>query len=88
MKMILGLVSISHGEITVFNKPLLTNQKSIYPKIDSIIEMPGFYSNLTGTENLRVFAQLRGTISNKVIETSLSVVDLPYNDKKNLIHIP
>lgn len=82
MKMILGLISISHGDITVFNEPLRTNQKHVYPKIGSIIEMPGFYSNLTGTENLNVFAQLRGPVSKKAIETSLAVVDLPYNDHK------
>lgn len=82
MKMILGLTSVSHGDITVFGKPLRANQGTIYPRIGSIIETPGFYSNLTGTENLKVFARLRGTINRKAIETALSVVGLPYNDKK------
>jgi len=82
MKMILGLTSVSAGEITVFNKPLKTNEKNIYPRIGSIIEIPGFYSNLTGTENLQVFARLRGTINKKAICNALSVVGLPYNDKK------
>ncbi len=82
MKMILGLTSISHGEITIFNKPLQSNQKNIYPRIGSIIETPGFYSNLTGTENLRVFTRLRGTINREAIENALSIVGLPHNDKK------
>lgn len=82
MKMILGLTSVSRGEITVFNKSLQANQRDIYPRIGSIIETPGFYSNLTGTENLKVFARLRGTINRKAIETALSVVGLPYNDNK------
>lgn len=82
MKMILGLTSISTGEVTIFNKPLKANEKNIYPRIGSIIEIPGFYSNLTGTENLQVFARLRGTINKKAIKNALSVVGLPYNDRK------
>lgn len=82
MKMILGLTSISSGTITIFNKPMNHNQKEIYPRIGSLIENPGFYSNLTATENLKVFARLRGTINKTAIQTALSAVGLPYNDKK------
>ena len=82
MKMILGLTSISSGEVSIFNQPLHRNQTTIYPRIGSIIEVPGFYSNLTGTENLKVFARLRGTINSHAIEDTLSVVGLPFNDKK------
>ncbi|VYU68245.1 ATP-binding cassette domain-containing protein [Clostridium tertium] len=82
MKMILGLTSVSSGEITLFNKQLKGNEKQIFPRIGSIIEIPGFYSNLTGTENLQVFARLRGTINKDAIKNALSVVGLPYGDKK------
>lgn len=60
MKMILGLTSITSGEIKVFEKDLKGNEKNIYPRIGAIIETPGFYPNLTGTENLKIFAKLRG----------------------------
>lgn len=82
MKMILGLTSVSDGRITVFNQPLKGNESKIYPRIGSIIEIPGFYSNLTGTENLQVFARLRGTINKEAIRNALSVVGLPYKDNK------
>ncbi|WP_416454951.1 ATP-binding cassette domain-containing protein [Streptococcus thermophilus] len=82
MKMILGLTSISNGSVTVFNQTLKGNENEIYPRIGSIIEIPGFYSNLTGTENLQVFARLRGTINKTAIQNALSVVGLPYNDNK------
>lgn len=82
MKMILGLTSVTGGEISIFGKPLKSNEKDIYPRIGSIIETPGFYSNLTATENLRVFARLRGTINKEAIENALSVVGLPFNDNK------
>ena len=49
--------------------------------IGAIIETPGFYPNLTGTENLEIFAKLRGTIRPDAVEHALQVVGLPYQDK-------
>lgn len=82
MKMILGLSSITSGEVKLFGYPLKKNEKKLYPRIGSIIEIPGFYPNLTGTENLRVFARLRGTVKRNAIKEALEIVDLPFNDKK------
>lgn len=82
MKMILGLSSITSGEISVFGQNLKGNEKNIYPRIGSMIEKPSFYPNLTATENLKVFARLRGTISKDAIKKALDVVNLDYNDKK------
>lgn len=50
-------------------------------KVGCIIENPGFYSNLTGTENLEIFAKLRGLDQDSVKKT-LDLVNLPYKDKK------
>ena len=52
------------------------------PRIGSLIESPGFYPNLTGTENLRIFATLRGVPNNHAIKDALDLVGLPYKDKK------
>lgn len=82
MKMILGLTSITSGEIKVFEKTLKGNEKQIYPRIGAIIETPGFYPNLTGTENLKIFAKLRGMSKKDGIKHALDIVGLPYNDKK------
>ena len=67
MRMLLGLTAPTSG---------------ILPRIGSLIESPGFYPNLTGTENLRIFADLRGLKSPKYIKGALEVVNLPYRDKK------
>ena len=48
----------------------------------SIIETPGFYPNLTGTENLEIFAKLRELNSPNAVKNALEVVGLPYKDKK------
>ena len=82
MKMVLGLISISEGEIEIFGERLKGNEKSIYTRIGSIIETPSFYSYLTGTENLEIFSRLRGTIKKNAVKSALEVVGLPYKDKK------
>lgn len=82
MKMILDLTDISNGEVSVFNQNIKGNEKKIYPRIGAIIETPGFYPNLTGTENLEIFAMLRGTAFPNAVKNALEVVGLPYKDKK------
>ena len=82
MKMILGLTPITSGEVDVFGQNIKGHEKRIYPRIGAIIETPGFYPNLTGTENLRIFATLRGVPNNHAIKDALDLVGLPYKDKK------
>ena len=84
MKMILGLTSITSGSAEVFGKNIKGNEKRIYPRIGAMIEAPGFYPNLTGTENLEIFAKLRGTSAPDAVKKALEVVGLPY---LSLIHI-
>ena len=82
MKMILGLTAITSGEVDVFGKNIKGNERRIYPRIGAMIETPGFYPNLTGTENLEIFAKLRGTAQPNAVKEALDVVGLPYRDKK------
>ena len=82
MKMILGLTPITSGEADIFGKNIKGQEKRIYPRIGAIIETPGFYPNLTGTENLEIFAKLRGTAAPNAVKNALEVVGLPYKDKK------
>lgn len=82
MKMILSLTSITSGEVDVFGKDIKGQEKRVYPRIGAIIETPGFYPNLTGTENLEIFAKLRGTAAPNAVKNALEIVGLPYKDKK------
>lgn len=86
MRMLLGLTRPTSGEVELFGKPLAGNEKDALPRIGSLIESPGFYPNLTGTENLRIFATLRGLKDQKCIRTALELVNLPYQDKKLYSH--
>lgn len=82
MKMLLGLTQPTSGEAKIFNQDIKTGMKTILPRIGSLIESPGFYPNLTGTENLKIFARLRGVPNQDAVKNVLDLVGLPYNDKK------
>ena len=82
MRMLLGLTEPTQGTIRIFGKDPLKDGKALYPRIGSLIESPGFYPNLTGTENLSVFATLRGIPRKDAVQESLELVGLPYKDKK------
>lgn len=82
MKMLLGLTAPTSGEVEILGKNIRTNSKQVLPHIGSLIEAPGFYPNLTGTENLRIFAELRNIKNTNAIKGALELVGLPYRDKK------
>lgn len=82
MKMLLNLTRPTSGEVQIFGKNIQGNEKKILPRIGSLIEAPGFYPNLTGTENLKIFALLRGVSKRNAVQSALEVVGLPYGDKK------
>ena len=82
MKMLLGLTKPTNGDVLLWGKSLHGNEKKVLPRIGSMIESPGFYPNLTGTENLGIFATLRGIPNTHAIQDALDLVGLPYKDKK------
>lgn len=82
MKMLLGLTVPTSGNVEIFGKDMQKNGEKILPHIGSLIESPGFYPNLTATENLRIFAELRGIKNRQAIKGALELVGLPYYDKK------
>lgn len=82
MKMLLGLTQPTSGEVKIWGKTLRGHEKKLLPRIGSLIESPGFYPNLTATENLRIFATLRGVPNRHAIKDALDLVGLPYKDKK------
>lgn len=57
MKMILGLLNPSEGEITLFGSNDLNKERQ---KIGSLIESPGLYKNCTAYENLKRFSLIYG----------------------------
>lgn len=82
MKMILQLVYSTGGAIRLFGTDYKEHTHSLYGKIGSIIETPGFYSNLTGYENLKIIAKLRGQLSKHSVQEALRVVGLEKETRK------
>lgn len=82
MRMLLGLTTPTTGEVEIFGRPMRGNEKNVLRRVGSLIESPGFYPNLTATENLKIFAELRGLNKPNYIKGALELVNLPYRDKK------
>ena len=74
MKMMLQLAFPTEGTVRLFGTNYKENIHTLYSKVGSIIETPGFYSNLTGYENLQILAKLRGGVSKSGVEKALEVV--------------
>ena len=82
MKMLLGLTEPTSGEVRIWGQSLPENEKKLLPHIGSLIESPGFYPNLTATENLQIFAALRKIPDRHAVKEALDLVGLPYKDRK------
>lgn len=76
MKMMLQLVYPTEGTIRLFGTDYKVSMRTNYGKIGSIIETPGFYSNLTGYENLQILAKLRGETCKNSVPKALEIVGL------------
>ena len=82
MKMMLQLVRPTEGTIRMFGAGYQEHMSDTYRKIGSIIETLGFYTNLTGQENLEILAKLRGKISKDAVKNALEIVGLDKEKKK------
>ena len=60
IRMLLSLISPTHGAIKIFGLDLLTNRREILQKTGAIIEKPDLYKYLTAIENLELFATMSG----------------------------
>lgn len=61
MKMILGLIKPTRGEVSVLGRPVNEkNRLEILKQTGSLIESPSYYGHLTGQENLEIVCTLKG----------------------------
>ncbi|MGV3273026.1 ABC transporter ATP-binding protein [Bacillus sp. CIS52] len=82
IRMLLGLIKPTHGKIEIFGEDLHANKKDILKRIGSIVEVPGFYGNLTAKENLEINARIVGIHKKNAIEEALEIVGLENETKK------
>lgn len=84
IKMILGLIKPTKGQIEIFGENLEKSKKEILERIGYAAEFPGFYSNLTGIENLKINIKLLGIQNKDALEEALNIAGI-WEDRNKLI---
>ena len=86
LKMILGLVHPTAGDIQVLGQPMdHAHRLTVLQQVGSLIESPSYYGHLTGEENLRIVQTLRGA-PEKDIQEVLQLVRLDGQKDKQVAH--
>ena len=86
LKMILGLVRPTAGDIRVLGKKMDGgNRLAVLRQVGSLIESPSYYGHLIGEENLRIVQTLRG-VPEKNIREVLQIVRLDGQRGKRVAH--
>lgn len=76
IRMLLGLTQASAGSATVLGRPVPAERAAALARVGAIVEEPSFYPHLTGRENLRIAAAVRGPETRSRIESVLRRVGL------------
>lgn len=84
IKMLLGLTHPSSGEIYYNGKKFDSSNMDFLKRIGTIVEIPGFYGNLSAYENLQLFSKLKGVHKKNAIEEAFDYVGLDIKEKKNV----
>ena len=86
LKMILGLVHPTAGQISAFGKAVnQQNRLDILKQVGSLIESPSYYGHLTGEENLRIVQTLRD-VPERDVRQGLEIVRLQNQKDKKVAH--
>lgn len=75
IKMILGLLSIDEGEIKVNGYDVKKDFEKAMEFSSGIVENPDMYGYMTGRDNLKLYARLRGVASKRIDEV-IKLVDM------------
>ena len=76
IRMLLGLTQASAGSASVLGLPVPDQRARALARVGAIVEEPSFYPHLTGYENLKIAAAIRGPETRERIESVLARVGL------------
>ncbi len=76
IRMLLGLTRASAGGATVLGLPVPDERADALSRVGAIVEEPSFYAHMTGQENLKIAAAIRGPGTRKRIDQVLDRVGL------------
>ena len=81
LKLLCGLARPTQGEALIFGKPI--RDSVARRRVGALIEQPGLYPELSGRENLQLYATLLGLDSQaRQVDKILETVGLPPKEKK------
>ncbi|MGN1481542.1 ABC transporter ATP-binding protein [Porcipelethomonas sp.] len=83
IKIAVGHLRLDEGDIFINGKSIVKNFESAMADVGGIIENPEFYKYMTGMQNLRQYARMRGNVDEKRINEVVEIVGLKnrINDK-------
>jgi bacitracin transport system ATP-binding protein len=81
IRMIMGLVRPTEGEVHLFGERILPGGYEHYCRIGSLIEAEGFYPNLTAAENLEIHRRLMGVTNRGYLDEALELTGM--TDQRN-----
>jgi len=82
IKIILGLIKPSEGEVYINGKNILKNKTNNPSDIGAMIDYPSFYNNLSAYRNLKLYANVLNLLDERIMEV-LEMVNLTeQKDKK------
>ena len=85
LKLLCGLARPTQGEALIFGKPI--RDSVARRRVGALIEQPGLYPDLSGRENLRLYATLLGLDSPaRQVDEILETVGLSPKEKKPVKH--
>jgi len=85
LKLLCGLARPTQGEALIFGKPV--RDSVARRRVGALIEQPGLYPDLSGRENLRLYATLLGLDSpGRQVAETLETVGLDPQEKKPVRH--
>lgn len=77
IRMLLGLIKPTQGNVMLFQQDLAKERLSILSKVGALVENPSYYAHLNAIENLEVYRILRNVPKEK-IEEVLQIVGLQH----------
>lgn len=85
LKLLCGLARPTQGEALIFDRPI--HDSVTRRRVGALIEQPGLYPDLSGRENLRLYAGLLGLDTPlRQVDETLAVVGLSAMEKKPVKH--
>ncbi len=76
IRMCLGLVRPTEGHVEIMGRNLAGHRREVLPRVGALIESPALYGYMSGRDNLLVFGDALGGVSNRRLDEVLELVGL------------